>query len=289
MVDVLSIVVNAAALGALYSLIAIGFTMIYGVGGVLNFAYGGQVTAGAFGAYHVVQILGGNVWIGLVGGMLAASLVGILLYFGAVRFCQDEAIAVLVITFLSGFTLEYLFRTFYTTDTITISLFFEGNSLLLGQRIQHNMVFIFVSSWIIIGLLGVFVTRTTTGKAIIAMSNSKRGAQLVGIRKFRMNLYTWGIGGLFAGFAGVIILSFRGGAWNMGLDPLLLAFSIVILGGLGSIKGSVIGAYIIGTFEVLIISLIDASLLGVASLVVLLVVLTVRPQGLFGREAVGDF
>jgi len=75
----------------------------------------------------------------------------------------------------------------------------------------------------------------------------------------------------------------------MGLGPLLLAFSIVILGGLGSIKGSVIGAYIIGTFEVITITLIDASLLGAASLVILLLVLTIRPQGLYGREALGDF
>jgi branched-chain amino acid transport system permease protein len=88
---------------------------------------------------------------------------------------------------------------------------------------------------------------------------------------------------MFAGFAGVLLTSFRSGGWDMGLDPMVLSFAIVVLGGLGSIRGSVLGAYIIGTVETVTVSVVDTRLTGVVPLLILIAVLAVRPQGLFGR------
>jgi len=289
MVDVTSIVVNSIALSSLYALIAIGFTLIFGVGGVLNFAYGGQVTLGAFIGFHVVVVWGGSVWLAVLLSGLISALLGLVLYLGVVRFIEEEAIAVMLITFLVGFSLEHLLRVFYSSDTISIPIFIEGAAVVAEQRVLYNSLFIIAFSWLFIVAVFFFVNRTEPGKALIALSNSEKGAKLVGITPLRINIYTWTLAGLFAGVVGIVLLSVRGGSWQMGLGPLLLAFSIVILGGLGSIKGSVIGAYIIGTFEVITITLIDASLLGAASLVILLLVLTIRPQGLYGREALGDF
>ncbi len=115
---------------------------------------------------------------------------------------------------------------------------------------------------------------------------STRGASLVGIETNRMYLYTWAVAGALAGLAGVFLGSIQTAGWAMGREPLVLSFSIVVLGGIGSIRGSLIGAYIIGFLEVFTVSYVDSSLSGLASLVVLVVILLVKPEGLFGRELV---
>lgn len=289
MVNAINILINSLAISSLYATIAIGFTLIFGVGGSLNFAYAGQITVGGFSAYFLSNVWGYSIWLGLAGGMIAAGLGGFALYLGIVQFVQDQPIPTMILTFLSGFTVEHLLRIFVTSGSVTIAQPVPGQTTVLGQTVQLNMVFVFVSSWlIIIGLLGL-INYTKIGKAIDAVSNTSRGAKLVGINTVHINLYTWVIAGVLAGFAGVLITSFRTGSWQMGFNPMILAFSIVILGGLGSIRGSVLGAYIIGTAEVITISLIDAGLVSFAALVILLAVLLVKPKGLFGREAITDF
>ncbi|MFC7165163.1 branched-chain amino acid ABC transporter permease [Halospeciosus flavus] len=128
------------------------------------------------------------------------------------------------------------------------------------------------------------VNYTRTGKAILATSMSTKGAALVGVESERMYLYTWVIAGALAGLAGVFLGSIQTASWAMGRAPLVLSFSIVVLGGIGSIRGSLIGAYVIGFLEVFTVSYIDSSLSGLASLVVLVAILLVKPEGLFGRE-----
>lgn len=149
---------------------------------------------------------------------------------------------------------------------------------------QNNLLVVFVVSWLLIGGLFAFVNYTKTGKAILATSMSLRGAALVGIESDRINLYTWAIAGLLAGIAGLFLGSYQTANWAMGREPLILSFSIVVLGGLGSIRGSLVAAYVIGFLEVITTSAIDPRLSGLAGLLVLVVVLLVRPEGLFGRE-----
>ncbi|PSQ13818.1 hypothetical protein BRC99_03555 [Halobacteriales archaeon QS_7_69_60] len=152
-----------------------------------------------------------------------------------------------------------------------------------------NNVFILVTSWLLIGLLFYFVNYTRTGRAIIAVSQSDKGAALVGIDAEKINLVTWTVAGAFAGYAGVLLAGAYGsGSWLMSIQPpapLILSFAIVILGGLGSIKGSIAGAYIIGFVETFAVNFVPGGqqLAGVSSLVLLVVFLLVKPEGLFGR------
>ncbi|MDY7081039.1 MAG: branched-chain amino acid ABC transporter permease [Halobacteria archaeon] len=113
---------------------------------------------------------------------------------------------------------------------------------------------------------------------------SEKGASLVGIRSDRINLLTWVIAGALAGIAGMALGSQLGATFDMGRNPLILSFSIVVLGGIGSIRGSVVGAYLIGFLEVFVIQFISNDLTGIAPLLVLVLVLLVKPEGLFGRE-----
>jgi branched-chain amino acid transport system permease protein len=283
------IVINALSLGALYALVALGFTLIFGVAGMLNFAHGALVTTGAFTVYMVAnpRWLGYSPWVGAVVGAAVAALFGAALYRSILDRIQDRPVIVLVVTLVFGFILENLYRIFISDTTITAPRLVSGTVALAGIEVQSFRLFIFLTSWVSILLVFYFVNWTTIGKAVTATSMSDRGALLVGINTDRINLITWAIASAFAGLAGVLLLMLQSGSWHMGTSSLIISFAIVILGGLGSIRGSIVGAYLIGFSESVTVLVIDPKLEGLSSLLILLVVLFVRPQGLFGREEVG--
>lgn len=264
-------------------LIAIGFTLIFGVGGVLNLAHAGLVTTGAFVTYIVVQELGAPLALGIGSTLVVTAILGGLIYKGLVRYVESTVL-VMVVTLLVTFVLEHTFRIFITRSEITVPFLVSGGQDFFGVPVLNNTIAIFLISWFCVLILFYSINNTKKGKAIIAVSMSTKGANLVGIDIESINLYTWTIGCLMAGFAGVLMASLQTGQWNMGVEPMILAFSIVILGGLGSVKGSVIGAHIIGFAETFTTSFISSTLTGVVPLLILVGVLLIKPEGLFGRE-----
>lgn len=284
MVDLLTVAVNAALISALYALVAIGFTLIFGVGGVLNLAHGASITIGAFGAVYATDTLG----MGLVGAVLAAVLFpaafSAALYLGLIRRVQDEPVMVMILTLVTAVAFEQLLLTIVGSQPRAIPPLVGGQVVLGDSRFQTNLLVVFALSWALIAGLFVFVNRSMAGKAILATSMSRKGATLVGIDADRINLGTWVLAGVLAGLAGLFLGSFQTASWDMGRTPLVLSFAIVVLGGIGSIRGSVVGAYLIGTLEVVTTSVVDPRLQGLTPLVVLVGVLLVKPEGLFGRE-----
>ena len=283
---IINYIFNAAAISALYALVAIGFTLIFGVGNILNFAHGAFITFGAFIAYQFSNAnqWGMDPWVGLIVATAATAVLGGVFYKGLIQYVEDRPVTVLILTLVGGFFVQHALRIFVSGGGISVPKPTPGQSTLAGQTVQNHFILIFVTSWAIIGGLFVFINYTQTGKAILATSMTQKGAALVGIESDKINLYTWVAAALFAGFAGVLLAGFQGGGWNMGLEPMVLSFSIVILGGLGSIRGSIVGAYIIGFLETATTSFISTELTGLTSLILLVVVLLVRPSGLFGRE-----
>ena len=283
---------TAIFLSALYAIIAIGFTLIFGVGGILNFAHGSFITVGMFAAFLVTNSSGWidlPVWAGLLAGTGAGVLVAVVTYLGIIRYVRDRPVTVLILTFVVGFFIIYAIRIWASSIDGVEALSIPVPQV-MGTAFLNN-VFIFVTSWLSIGLLFYFVNYTRTGRAIIAVSQSDKGAALVGINAEKINLITWALAGAFAGYAGVLLAgAFGNGSWLMSIQPpapLILSFAIVILGGLGSIKGSIAGAYIIGFFETFTVNFAPGGeqLAGVSSLALLVVFLLVKPEGLFGREA----
>lgn len=283
MVNVANIIVNGMVISSLYALVAIGFTMIFGVGGTINLAHGAVITVGAFAAYYITSA-GFGVWAGVLAAMAVPALFCVFLYKGFAERQSDDIIVVMILTLLASIVVEELVRIVEGSQPRTIPTLVSGNTEILGSGVQNNLLVVFVLSWVLIGGLFAFINYTSTGKAILATSMSPRGAALVGIESNRINLYTWAIAGVLAGLAGLFLGSYQTANWAMGREPLILSFSIVVLGGLGSIRGSLIAAYVIGFLEVITTSVIDPRLSGLAGLVVLVAVLLVRPEGLFGRE-----
>ncbi|WP_254543595.1 branched-chain amino acid ABC transporter permease [Halomarina pelagica] len=280
------VVVGATTISALYALVAIGFTLIFGVGGVLNLAHGASIAIGAYTAYYVTRVYGLDIWLGILAALAVASLFGAVLYLGLVKRIQDEPIMVMITTLVTAVAIEQVFLVVFGTQPKTIPSLLAGNVGVAGVNVQLNMVVVFVLSWLVIGGLFAFVNYTKPGKALLATSMTHKGAALVGIEADRINLVTWVLAGGIAGVAGVFLGSFQTAYPTMGQTPLVLSFTIVVLGGIGSIKGSVLGAYLIGFLEVATVEFIDASLTGLTPLIVLVLVLLAKPEGLFGRELV---
>lgn len=278
-----NVVTNAVMISALYALVAIGFTLVFGVGGVLNLAHGATVTIGAMAAYFVSQVLGMGILAGAVGALVVPALFAAVVYLGMIRRVQDRPITVMILSLVTAIAVEELLKLLVGTQPVAVPSLLTGQLAVAGG-VQANRVLVFALSWVLIGLLFVLVNYTATGRAILATSMTTKGAALVGIESDRMYLYTWVLAGAFAGLAGLFLGSIQTATWDMGRTPLVLSFSIVVLGGIGSIRGSLVGAYVIGFLETLTTSYVDSSLSGLASLVVLVVILLVRPEGLFGRE-----
>jgi branched-chain amino acid transport system permease protein len=283
MVDAATVLINVLLLGALYSLVAIGFTLIFGVGGVLNLAHGGIITVGAYSAYFV-QLETGNVYLGTLAAAVGAGAFSLVLYKGLIKKARHNPVTVLILTLVVSLVVEQVALIVFGGQALAVSSLVEGSTALGSYGVRNNRIAVFVLSWLLIGALFYFVNRTKTGQAILATSMSEKGAALVGIEADSIYTYTWVLAGVLAGLAGVFLASFQTATPFMGRTPLLLSFSIVVIGGLGSIRGSVIGAYLISFLDQITVSYVSTRLAGVSALVILVLVLLVKPEGLFGRE-----
>ncbi len=292
MLLVLQILIDGFAISSLYALGAIGFTLIFGVSGVLNLSHGsimviaaitGWLAAGSWGA----GVAGGTV-IGVAAGLAAAYVT----YFVVVRPIQtsraiprDETeIFLLTGTLLWGIMIQVGLDYLFTDNPVTMRPLLSGVTNLGPVRTPTNEIMIAVICWVVIGLLWLLVNRTRAGKALLAASINPRGLTLLGFELSRVYLLVWSIYGVLAGIAGVLLASFLGtGSANAG-NLTASAFSIVVLGGLGSVSGSLVAAYVVGYLETITAYLVAPTLRPIPALVLLVLVVYVRPQGLLGRR-----
>jgi len=285
---IVTAIIQATMVSAVYALIAIGFTMIFGVAGVLNLAHGALLMAGAY-VYAIVVMpttvpaLNYQPAVGLVAGIAVTAILSLLLYEILVKRIEDNV----VITFLSTVIVAVAvsqFLTWYFGATVLTVTFTTEFLTFAGVRIAHWEAIGFVVSWIAIGLLWLYVTQTDDGRSILATSMSERGARLTGVNIRAVRAKTWLIAGGLAGLGGMF-LGFDGGASPlMWLNPLAVAFIAVVVGGIGSIKGSVVGAYLIGFVEQITVETIGNGFRGMPTLLLLILFMLYMPEGLFGRE-----
>ncbi|GAB3683533.1 branched-chain amino acid ABC transporter permease [Salinarchaeum chitinilyticum] len=293
-----TVLVNAALISALYALIAIGFTMIFGVGGVLNLAHGALLMAGAY-AYLLlardtisVPVLESVTLHPFPAFLLAVATVAVLsylLYIVIVQFVEDNPVTTFLTTIVvaiaaTELTLHYAGSASHTYTPIPDGLLPSTIDLGPVTGIRTVSVVGFVVSWITIAALWLYVTKTNSGRAIRAASMSERGAQLTGVNIHSVRARTWLIAGALAGIGGVFLGASSQATPQMWLHPLSLAFIIVVIGGIGSIKGSIVAAYLIGFLQTGVGEYLGQNFRGILSLVLLVIVLFLLPQGLFGRE-----
>jgi branched-chain amino acid transport system permease protein len=253
------ILIDGFAISALYALGALGFTLIFGVSGVLNLAHGAILVTSAMVAWYVGTDSGGGAFTGAAAGVAAGVVTAFVTYGLVVRPIQrskaipgvERELFVLTGTLLWGVMIQILLADVFTTTPITVEQMVTGTIDIFGVRTAANEVFIAVVSWAVLGLLWLLVNRTPAGRRLLAASINPRALTLVGVELDHVHLLAWGIYGVIAGIAGVLLGSFLG--TSSAYIPALTgtAFAIVVLGGLGSVSGTVIAAYVVGYLETL--------------------------------------
>ena len=288
----LQILIDGFAISSLYALGATGFTLMFGVSGVLNLSHGSIMVAAAVAAWVIAGYLGGNPYLGALGGVGFGLIMAYATYFTVVRPIQrskaipkeETEIFVLTGTLLWGIMIQEAIAYFYTSNPKTVRPLVPGVFNFLGVRTPLNEVATAIICWAVIGLLWLLVNRTRSGKVLLAASINPRGVTLLGFELSSVYILVWTIYGILAGIAGVLLAMFLGVSSD-GVGALTAsAFSIVVLGGLGSVSGSLIAAYVVGYMETLTAYLISPAYRTIPALLLLVVVMYIRPQGLLGRR-----
>ena len=286
----LQILIDGFAVSALYGLGAIGFTLLFGVSGVLNLAHGGILLTAAVVAWLLADRVGA--YGGAAAGLLAGIAMAFATYLLVVRPIQrspaipgeEKEIFVLTGTLLWGIMIQEAVAYFTTTSPHTVRPLIAGVTVMGGVRTPTNEILTAVLCWAAIGLLWLLVNRTRAGKALLAASINPRGLTLLGFELQRIYLLVWAIYGVLAGTAGVLLGAFLGVSSENAGTLTASAFSIVVLGGLGSVAGSLLAAYAVGYLETITAYLVSPSLRTIPALLLLVVVVYLRPQGLLGRR-----
>jgi branched-chain amino acid transport system permease protein len=282
--DFFRVLVIALLLGGIYGLVAMGLSLIFGVIRVVNFAQGELVMFGMYGAYFANQILGINVYLTLFLVVPALFLVGVLIQRLVIQPLRDEAAMQLLATF--GLLILFQSAVLAATrgDTYTLRDPFARETFSLGTvNIDHGrLVILVVTTMIALGLRQV-IQSTTFGRSIRAVTEDRDAARLMGVNVERAFLITFGIGAALAGVAGVLLAPVYSITPQIGGNFIFAAFAVVVVGGLGSVSGAYIGGFLIGAVEAFTGFYVDPTLGTAFYFLVFLVVLIVRPAGLFGR------
>lgn len=278
--------VNALALGGVYALVALGLTLVYGVMRVPNFAHGGLYMLGAYFAYAALTSLGvGYVPAMLFSAVLVALLAALMerLIFYPLRHAPHVHPMIAAIGVL--FFLEAAVQLIWGPDFKQIREPVPGILNLGGITITWQRLIVIGASVVAMLGLNFFLKRTLTGTTIEALSQNREGARLVGINTGRAGMLTFAISGALAAIAACLIAPINSVTPSMGEVMNLKVFAIIILGGMGSVPGAIVGAFLLAFAEVFggyYISLDFADVIGFAMLVL---VLAIRPQGLFRKGA----
>ena len=302
-------VLNGLQLGFVYALIALGYTMVYGIVRLINFAHGDVFMVGAFTSYYAIARWGLNTWpskvipsmpawlsmvIGVITVILLSMVTCAFLAYIIERIAYKPLrtaprISALITAIGVSFFLEYFgaLPFVYTSNFITYERPFPVKNWEFGDtgiQISNISIIIIVVSTILMLGLNFFVRRTRTGKAMRASAYDKPTSRLMGINVNNIISVTFGIGAALAGAAGVLYATaFKQVYFAMGIIPGLKAFVAAVLGGIGSIPGALVGALIIGEAEVLSAAYISTPMRDAVAFTILVLVLLVRPTGIFGE------
>jgi len=288
----LQILIDGFAISSLYALGAMGFTLIFGVSGVLNLSHGGIMVIAAVIGWLAAGDLGFGVYLGTLTGVIAGLVASYVTYFMVILPIQrskaiprDETeIFILTGTLLWGIMIQVGLAYLFTDNPVTMRPLIDGVTYIAGVRLPKNEIMIAVICWVVIGLLWLLVNRTPAGKSLLAASINPRGLTLLGFDLSSIYLFVWSIYGVLAGIAGVLLASFLGVSSASAGQLTASAFSIVVLGGMGSVSGSLIAAYVVGYLETITAYLIAPTLRPIPALLLLVLVVYVRPQGILGRR-----
>ncbi|KJY66164.1 Branched-chain amino acid ABC superfamily ATP binding cassette transporter, permease protein [Lactobacillus helsingborgensis] len=281
-------IINALSLGSIYALLALGYSMVYGIINLINFAHGDIYMLGAFFAYYVINAWHFNFITALLSAMIVGAVSGVVIEYFAYRpLRKSPRIAVLITAIGVSFLLENGMSYFVGSNARSFPQVIEQvNYVFGGVQISNIQILILVTALILMVSLQLIIKKTKMGRAMRAVSVDPAAAELVGVNVNHTISFTFALGSALAGAAGVLI----GMYYNqidplMGMTPGIKAFVAAVLGGIGSVPGASLGGFLIGILETFFQSIGLSAYKDAVVYLVLIVILLFLPAGIFGKNA----
>jgi len=284
MIDIaVRILIYGAVVGGIWALVASGFSLIFGVARILNFAHGVFFILAAYIGIVLAKsglnpYLGTLISIFLVGGFAVA------IYSGLLARIREHEVMVIIVTLAIALLVEQIILLMFGEHGLSYPPLISGVIRIGKTPITYKRILAFVVAIVVLALLEFFIHKTRIGKMIMASSQNYEGALLVGIDVNRIFVITMFLSAVLAGIGGVLYTQVFAASPEVALKSLIFAFAIVILGGLGSIKGSIIAAFIIGYVITIANQFLGAQWAEFTALLIIIGILVVKPTGLFGVE-----
>jgi branched-chain amino acid transport system permease protein len=281
----LQILVYGAVISAIYAMLAVGFTLIFGVARILNLAHGSFYALGAYATYTFTEVLHLPLLLAAVLAVAGVAAFGIAVERVLVRPLRRSSLAVLLITLAVALMVEQVLLLSFGSEARNVPSVINATYHFAGVDISAQRIFALVAAVLVLIGLWVFMQQTRLGAAILAVSQDAEAAQYMGIPSDRIYSIVMGLSAGIAAAAGILVAPFQTVIPGMGLLPLVKAFAIVVVGGLGSIPGSIIGALLLGYSETIIAFKVSIEWSQIVSVAAVLITLILRPAGFFGKRA----
>jgi branched-chain amino acid transport system permease protein len=283
--------INGLMLGASYALVAIGYTLIFGVLNLLYFAHGEVFMVGAFVGLYLVLYGGANIYVAMLGAMIACGVLGVIAVYVSVRpVPKDRPLAPLISTIGLTIVLQNLAVYVFGGQQVAFPETIGQQLYQLGPvTISSVQIFILVVAVTVMAALWLFIERSKLGRAIRATAENHETAALLGVDVNRVVLTTFAIGSAIAGIAGVLDgVKNSGVSPFMGLSAAVKGLVVMLLGGLGNVVGAMVAGLLLGMIEILSAAYIGTTERDLFSFLILILILLYRPTGLFGTRTADE-
>jgi len=279
-------VINGLVIGSIYAMVALGLTLIFGILHIGNFAHGQLYMLGAFATYWLVTLWGWNIWSSMLVAMGSMALLGIVLERVVFRPVYSAPhINGLIVALGLFIALENIALILWGGEERTLPSPYATKVItLLSISLTLQRLLVFIISILLIFLLYLFIQRTKMGKAIRAVAQDPEVSRLMGIPIHRISATVFAVSSALAAAAGALVGPISCVFPAMGVTPILKAFVVIVLGGMGSIPGAIFGGFILGIAESLGAGYLSSEYKDAFAFAALILVLMVKPSGLFGKE-----
>ena len=278
------IIINGLINGSVYALLAIGFSLIFGAARIVNLAHTAFYMLASYCIYFATHKIGVHPVLAMLVAIILVTLIGLICYQLFIDPIREHEAAVLIATIALAMAMQEIMLLIFTGDYLSVPSLVRGYLKIFGVKIAYQQLLTFGVALLILAGVWALLKKTRVGLAIRSTAQDREVANLMGMNESRVAMITMGISVGLAAFAGAVVVPLTVVNPHMWMHPLIFMLAIVVLGGLGSLKGSFAGAYILGFTEALVVFLIPlgAFLKGSVALSVMILVLLIRPEGLFG-------